>query len=130
MVRSPVAQLGAELDRILGLYSEDEWVWVKAAYGQLAGVNLDQATPEDLLAVADTLLVHRKEFLEAVLVDAVKEFDKLSALGFGTDGPPEARELDFQAVRGDYDSNNFVIQLRAEIQSLIARVEQFKQRIA
>ena len=117
-----------QLDRIHAHYAEDEWAWVKAAYLRLTGVNLEKATATELADVADSLLVNRKEFLEAVLVDAIKEFDDLSAMGFGTDGTAEVQRLDFQAVRGDYDSNKFVVQLRAEIQTLTQRVAIFKQR--
>lgn len=119
----------ARWDEICSHYAEDEWVWVKAAYRRLTEVDLEQATAADLTTVADTLLANRREFLEAVLVDAIKEFDEQSAMGFGTDGPDEARRLDFAAVRGDYDSNKFVVQLRAEIDALTQRVATFKQRL-
>ncbi len=124
-----LASLNTRFDQIHAIYAEDEWAWVKAAYKKLADVEIENATPQELARVADTLLTSRKDFLEAVLVDAVKEFDKLSAIGFGTDGPPEAQELDFHAVRGDYDSNKFVVQLRAEIDALTERVSRFKQQI-
>ncbi|MFW6172006.1 MAG: DUF4954 family protein [Planctomycetota bacterium] len=126
---STVDQFNARLDQIQEAYAEDEWVWVKAAYQKLTGVEVDRAGPPELTAIADTFLTNRKEFLEAVLVDALKEFEQQSAIGFGTDGPPAAKELDFQAVRGDYDSNKFVVQLRAEIESLTERVERFKQQV-
>ncbi|MGM0489949.1 MAG: DUF4954 family protein [Planctomycetota bacterium] len=126
---SDLARFNARLDQIQTCYPEDEWVWVKTAYQKMTGVNVNQATPRDLAAIADTFLVNRREFLEAVLVDAMKEFEQQSAIGFGTDGPPEAKELDFQAVRGVYDSNKFVVQLRAEIESLAQRVERLKQQV-
>lgn len=122
-------QLNEQLDRIYAHYHDDEWVWIKAAYRKLEGLDLEAATADDLARVADSLLASRKDFLEAVLVDARKEFDNLSATGFGTDGPSGAKELDFQAVRGDYDGNKFVIQLRAEIDALQQRVARFKQQI-
>ena len=122
--------LNSQWDQILRHYHDDEWVWIKWAYHKMTGVDLDQATRHDLREVADSLLIHRKEFLEAVLVDAIKEFDKLSAVGFGTDGDAAAGELDFRAVRGDYDSNKFVVQLRAEIETLTQRVEEFKKHLA
>ena len=124
-----LAQLNARLDRIDELYAEDEWAWVKAAYKKIAGVEVDSAGGHELAGIADTLLANRKEFLEAVLVDAVKEFDEQSAVGFGSDGPPEAKQLDFEAVRGNYDSNKFVVQLRTEIESLEKRVERLKQQV-
>ncbi len=120
----------AELDRIQAAYDEDEWAWVKWAYQRLTGVDLDSAGPPQLLEVADALLESRTEFLEAVLVDAVKEFDRHSAVGFGADGPPEALDADFQAVRGDYDTNTFIVQLRSDIEQLAQRVGEFKRQIA
>jgi len=124
-----IADLHERLDQIQSWYVDDEWAWVKVAYEKLTGVKIEQAAADDLTNVADTLMVNRKEFLDAVLVDAVKEFDKLSATGFGTDGPPSACQNDFRAVRGDYDSNSFVVELRAEIEALAQRVEKFKLRV-
>ena len=120
----------AQLDQIQAAYAEDEWVWIKWAYHQLAQVDLETAGSAEILEVADTLLSTRQEFLEAVLADAVKEFDRHSAIGFGADGPPAALDLDFQAVRGDYDSNKFIVQMQSEIEQLTQRVQQFKQRLA
>ena len=79
-----LAAFYAQLDQIQAAYAEDEWVWVKWAYQQLTEVNLDTAGAQEILEVADTLLSTRKEFLEAVLADAVKEFDRHSAIGFGS----------------------------------------------
>jgi hypothetical protein len=124
-----VAAFGAQLDRIQASYAEDEWVWVKWAYEQLAGIALDRAGPAELRDVADTLRTNRREFVEAVLADAVKEFDRHSAIGFGADGPPAALDEDFQAVRGDYDTNKFIVQMRAELIALDERVEAFKRRV-
>ncbi|MCU0961937.1 MAG: DUF4954 family protein, partial [Pirellulaceae bacterium] len=124
-----VAAFGAALDRIQAGYAEDEWVWVKWAYEQLAGVALDGAGPAELLEVAETLRTHRREFIEAVLADAVKEFDRHSAVGFGADGPPGALDADFQAVRGDYETNKFIVQMRAELVALDARVAAFQRRV-
>ena len=126
---SDLAQFNARLDQIQQLYQQDEWVWVKTAYQKLTGMEVAAAGSQDLVAIADTFLANRKEFLEAVLVDAMKEFEQQSAVGFGTDGPSEAKERDFQAVRGDYDSNKFVVQIRAEIEALTQRVERFKQQV-
>lgn len=117
------------LNKIHDAYAVDEWVWVKYAYRQLTGVDLEQAGREQLLAVADELYKSRKEFLDAVLVDAVKEFDPLSRIGFGTDGDDTSIAADFEAVRGNYETNTFVVQMRAEIEQLAQRVEQFKQRL-
>ena len=40
--------------------------------------------------------------------DARKEFNLASMTGFGADGSREEKELDFEQVRGDFESNSFV----------------------
>jgi hypothetical protein len=65
-----------------------------------------------------------------ILKDAEKEFDISSRLGFGLDGDENTRDLDFQAVRGTYEENKFVLGLQKEIReieqkadSLVAQLE-------
>ncbi len=106
----------AEMARADQLYEEDQWVWVKWALREVAGIDVDQSSPEQLQHVADELQSARKGFLDAVLVDATKEFDRSSRIGFGTDGSHNAADEDFNAVRGEYDSNKFVQEMRREIE--------------
>ncbi|MBR1795635.1 MAG: DUF4954 family protein, partial [Bacteroidales bacterium] len=40
--------------------------------------------------------------------DARKEFNLASMTGFGADGTRVEKELDFEQVRGDFESNAFV----------------------
>ena len=118
------------LQRIEHASEEDEWAWVKQAYRQIADTDLNDAGPTELIAVAETWLSSRREFLELVLIDATKEFESASRTGFGMDGGAEAAEADFRAVRGDYDTNRFVQDIRQQIAALSQRVADFKQRVA
>ncbi|MEE9212913.1 MAG: DUF4954 family protein, partial [Phycisphaeraceae bacterium] len=90
----------AELDTIHAAYADDEWVWVKQAYEQVFGVNLADATADDLTKIAELLLSTRGKFLKLVLSDAAKEFGDVTRTGFGQDGTPQDAEADFVAVRG------------------------------
>ncbi len=119
-----------ELAHIDEQYAEDEWVWVKWALREVLDIDLDQPSSEKLQQIADQLQSARKDFLDAVLVDAAKEFDRLSRIGFGTDGSADQADQDFQAVRGDYDSNKFVLEMRSEIEDLTSRVQKLKERLA
>ena len=40
--------------------------------------------------------------------DAKKEFNLASLTGFGADGSREEKEMDFEQVRGVFESNSFV----------------------
>ncbi len=122
-----VTGLNSAFEQIERDYAEDEWVWVKQAYRDVGEVDLDHAGAAELSEIADTLLATRREFLELVLVDASKEFDEQSRIGFGMDGSADAVDADFQAVRGNYDSNRFVQEIRQQIEALSQRVAEFKQ---
>lgn len=53
-------------------------------------------------------------FNTLVLKDAEKEFDQCSRIGYGIDGDQAVRDRDFRAVRGTFDENKFVIELKKE----------------
>ncbi len=59
-----------------------------------------------------------------------KEFENASRIGFGMDGEADAADADFRAVRGDYDSNRFVQDIRQQIAAWMQRVSDFKQLVA
>jgi hypothetical protein len=111
-------------------HDEDEWVWVRQTYRDFAGLDLDHASPGQLEQIAESYLASRREFLELILLDAQKEFDPQSYLGFGVDGSPEQAAADFQAVRGDYEGNAFVRDVRQQIDALAAQVAECKEMLS
>ena len=65
-------------------------------------------TTEDLKEAGAALLKVKSKFLNLVAADADKEFGEMSQIGFGQDGDAETVGQDFQAVRGQYEDNQFV----------------------
>jgi len=57
------------------------------------------------------------------LKDAEKEFDMGSQIGYGLDGDTETRRLDFEAVRGTFESNSFVCDLKLESENVTLRAD-------
>ena len=100
-------------------------VW-EARFGQQPA-ELDGAA---LAAAADQLAANRGKFIRLVLGDAEKEFSEMAQIGFGADGPPEAKAADFAAVRGSFDKNKFVKEMQAELAALGKRVAEFKVQAA
>jgi hypothetical protein len=125
-----VAAMRNALDQIFRAYANDEWVWVKWAYEQTFGVDLESASAEQITEITTSLLDVRTKFLKQILNDARKEFDDLTQTGFGHHGTDEDATRDFLAVRGDYGSNKFVIQMTSEIKALSERVDRVQQLIA
>jgi hypothetical protein len=119
--------INAELDAILRSYAEDEWIWVHETYPRVFERSLGELGIEDMPGIADEWLKARKKFLNLVLNDAQKEFDSVIQTGFGQDGTAADAGVDFARVRGDFESNRFAKELKAEIASLVDRVEKWKR---
>ena len=120
----------AAVASIRDAYEKDEWAWVRSAYPQVFDVDLDTATVEDIAAAAEKLLAVKGRFLNLVASDADKEFAELSRTGFGVDGEPADLDEDFRAVRGTYEDNSFVTDMRANVAKLRERIEQFQQKLS
>jgi hypothetical protein len=122
--------LNARLDAATDAYETDEWAWVCWAYEQAFGSPLSEATADELATIADDLAANRGKFLNLVLADARKEFDKVVQTGFGQDGTEADVADDFTAVRGEYETNKFVQQINNDIAALNDRVETFKAHVS
>ena len=51
-------------------------------------------------------------FTDLILRDAKKEFSQIAKTGFGIDGDENDKNADFEAVRGDFNSNSFVVDVQ------------------
>ena len=125
-----IKQLNEELQKIDQAYDQDEWAWVVNTYKKVFDVDLTQAGKDKLTEAADKLLAVKGKFLKLVVADAEKEFAELSRCGFGQDGTEADRDKDFQQVRGLYDDNKFVKQMRANLEQLQSTVEDLKKKLA
>lgn len=121
--------LNSRLDAIHASYGEDEWAWVRQTYGDVIGGELDNPPREEMEAVADKYEQARGKFLRLVKSDAEKEFSGPMRTGFGQDGTDEEASDDFSAVRGEFDTNKFVVDMKNELAALAERVEEFKQML-
>ncbi|MBN1436216.1 MAG: DUF4954 family protein [Sedimentisphaerales bacterium] len=117
------------LNDIHAAYADDEWVWIKHAYKDVFGTDLDNATKQDIANVADEYLKARGKFLRLVVGDAEKEFDELSHSGFGQDGSPQDIDKDFTEVRGTYQDNKFVKEMQQKLADLEKTVAEFKTKL-
>jgi hypothetical protein len=62
-------------------------------------------------------------FNNLVLKDAEKEFAQCSRVGYGIDGDATIRDQDFEAVRGTFADNKFVVELKKESEEAVKKVE-------
>jgi hypothetical protein len=127
---STVQKLQRALQTARDAYDEDVWAWSCAQAKTSLGVNLDEITAEKASELAAQYSDQQQKLLRLVLIDAEREYDEASRIGFGIDGDPAARDQDFEAVRGKLEDNSFVKQLHADIEQVGKRGEALREKLA
>ena len=85
---------------------------MRKAYEARTGKSVDALT---IAAIEQIRKDHKKGVAsntKKILADAEKEFDEVARIGFGLDGDADAVAADFEAVRGNFEENSFVKQMR------------------
>ena len=101
-------QIEQEFKNLHANYYEYEWTWASELLVEKTGKPIDDLKMEDLI----TLVRKWKESVvgldKMLYEDAKKEFRLDSMTGFGMDGNKTTQKLDFEKVRGNFESNDFV----------------------
>ena len=118
-----------EMDKIHQAAEKDEWLWVKNAYKEAFNRDLEKLARAQFIEDAESYQKVKTKFLKLVLVDAEKEFNEITRTGFGQDGSADDLSEDFRQVRGQYDQNKFVRQIRDNIKEIERRVKRLKREI-
>jgi len=96
-------------------YEADEWNWFLNTYKKLNGKDLADESADNIKAFLSEWRSASLKIYNMVLTDAEKEFDDSVKIGFGIDGN---KEEDFRAVRGEFDNNSFVKNIRELIEGV------------
>jgi len=114
-------------------YPAYEWAWVVSVLDEQLGKTIDKITADDVIE----LTTRWKEAvigLDNILHgDAGKEFADTAQIGYGIDGDGEIKRQDFAAVRGTFETNDFVAEIKKHIteknqlgDELIGRMEKLR----
>jgi hypothetical protein len=123
-----IAGLERRLAECHAAYAEDEWAWAAAVWAERFGARPGEMGAAELAGAADMLFENRGRFIRLVLSDAEKEFAEGSRIGFGAGLGTAERDADFEAVRGTFEGNKFVKEMRAELAALEKRCAEFKKK--
>jgi hypothetical protein len=61
--------------------------------------------------------------------DAKKEFAATAQIGYGLDGRQDAKQADFEQVRGTFEENDFVLEIEKHITVKTAIAEEMVSRM-
>ncbi|MGD0583182.1 MAG: DUF4954 family protein [Bacteroidales bacterium] len=116
--------------RMHGSYYEWEWTWAAETIEKETGKSLREFTSGDVIALAERWKKSVVDLDNLLYEDARKEFALSSMTGFGMDGGEREKMLDFEQVRGDFESNPTVSAIKDHIKvksalgdELIARMK-------
>lgn len=101
-------EMNSRLAYLHSKYYEMEWVWAYQLMLDFFHLTPETMTVDDL----SQIVLKWKEAVvgldQMLYEDARKEFSLSARTGFGMDGHQRTAQLDFEQVRGDFESNTFV----------------------
>lgn len=120
-----ITELNKKLKGIYNNYDKYSWEWCANLIGQQTGIELNNITVGSLIQIISDWKTNAVKLNNMILKDAEKEFDSGSKLGFGIDGDEHTRAMDFEAVRGTYEENKFVLDLQKETKNIEEKADRF-----
>lgn len=116
----------AEMDANYYTY---EWTWAYSKIEPVYGIDPRKITVVELIRITNLWKDAVVSLDNMVYEDAKKEFSLSFMTGFGADGDSEQARRDFDAVRGDFDSNPFVKATQQHIAEKSALADELIQRL-
>lgn len=111
-------------------YYQMEWTWAYSAMERYYNISLSSITVQQ---VRDLVELWRESVISIdnmLYNDAQKEFSITSMIGFGVDGSEIEKVVDFECVRGEFESNPFVAAVKDHINIKSALADELLQRIS
>jgi hypothetical protein len=97
-------------------YPAYEWAWAANVLQQRLGKTLDAITPEDIIEMTGRWKSAVVELDNMLSSDTRKEFAATAQIGYGIDGDPADRAADFAQVRGTFEDNSVVKDIKKHIE--------------
>jgi carbonic anhydrase/acetyltransferase-like protein (isoleucine patch superfamily) len=116
-----------------GSYYKWEWTWACERIEEEEGKSVKEFTADDVIRIVEKWKKSVVDLDKLLYEDARKEFTLSSMTGFGIDGGEDIKRLDFEQVRGAFESNGVVAAIQDHIErksalgdELISRMSRIK----
>lgn len=113
---SGLAEIEQEFKNLHSSYYEYEWTWAAELLVEITGKKIENLKIHDLISLIGKWKDSVIGLDQMLYEDAKKEFRMDSMTGFGMDGNKTTQKLDFEKVRGSFESNDFVKEIVNHIQ--------------
>jgi carbonic anhydrase/acetyltransferase-like protein (isoleucine patch superfamily) len=110
-------------------YYDWEWTWSWERIEEEEGKSVNEFTASDVIRMVERWKKSVVDLDKMLYEDARKEFTLSSMTGFGIDGGDEIKKLDFEQVRGDFESNSVVAAIKEHIKQKTALGNELIERM-
>ena len=110
-------------------YYDWEWTWACEKIEEESGITVNKLTAGDVIDIVERWSNSVIDLDNLLYEDARKEFTLSSMTGFGIDGGDDVKRLDFEQVRGEFESNKVVTAIREHIKQKRALGEELIARL-
>jgi len=110
-------------------YYDWEWTWACERIEEEAGITVNNLTADDIISIVERWKKSVVDLDNLLYEDARKEFTLSSMTGFGIDGGDEVKKLDFEQVRGEFESNSVVASIQEHIKLKTALGDELIERM-
>jgi hypothetical protein len=104
-------------------YDQFEWEYCRKLIKEYLNVDPGKIEPGQLISMIDEWKNNLIKQNDLIMKDAEKEFDSNRRIGYGIDGDEQIKNTDFQAVRGSYEENKFILELKEASKKIIKQSE-------
>ena len=124
-----VEELSSAFAEIHKHYYEWEWTWSCQRIEEEEGIKVEMLTAEDVIRIVNKWKKSVIDLDNLLYEDARKEFTLSSMTGFGIDDGEEVKRLDFEQVRGEFESNSVVAAIQEHIKQKSALGDELIERM-
>ena len=126
---SSVEALSESFMEMHNSYYDWEWTWACEKIEEEAGMTVNKLTADNIISIVERWKKSVVELDNLLYEDARKEFTLSSMTGFGIDGGDEVKKLDFEQVRGEFESNSVVAAIQEHIKLKTALGDELIERM-
>jgi hypothetical protein len=124
-----IEALSDSFKRLHNSYYNWEWTWACEMIEEETGISVNKFTAADVICIVEKWEKSVIDLDNLLYEDARKEFTLSSMTGFGIDGGEEDKRLDFEQVRGEFESNSVVAAIQEHIKLKKALGEELIERM-
>ena len=105
-------EINASIRSIHENYYTYEWSWAVDVIEDFYGVHVKDFTPQNIIEITQKWMKAVLDIDNLLYNDARKEFSLIKQTGFGLDGDRTVQQLDFENVRGEFETHAEVSSIR------------------